>query len=120
MTTKQQKHIAVYTRNGKLINTYTKVSSIARDYEFTTSAGIHNAINSGKLYKDMFFKEFIDDEEIPETITVPYLCKIDDIYFIRQIEIVNYLGVTRQVVSAAVKAHAKKIAGRKIEWLDKI
>jgi hypothetical protein len=43
----------------------------------------------------MFFKEFINDEEIPETITVPYLCKIDDIYFIRQIEIVNYLGVTR-------------------------
>lgn len=113
-----RKYIAIYSREGRLIDVYTAISCIVGDFNNTTNGGVRAAIKTGHIYKDMFFKEYENQEEIPNTIFVHYLCKIDNLYFIKQIEVVNYLGVTRQLVSAAVKSRAKTIAGHKVEWID--
>lgn len=108
--------IAVYSRNGYLLNVFGSINDIIKEYTSTTDSGVRTAIETEKVYRNMFFRKFRTEEEVPEAIIIQYLCKIDDIYFIKQIEIVNYLNVSRQLVSAAVKSHAKTIAGRDVEW----
>ena len=106
------KAVAIYDRNGDLI----KVAHSIRDAisgEFL-DGGIRAALKSGKIYKDHFFR-FVGPV-LSETIEVPYLCIIDGRKFMKQTEVAEYCGVTKQAVSSAKSHNATLINGKNIKW----
>lgn len=105
--------IAIYDKTGILQEVYDTATEAAND-TFLYS-GVTAALRSGKVYKEHFFRKFPEDE-IPEQIDVPYLCEVDGIRFIKQIELVKYFGVSRQAVSQTVKKRGKTICGKIITW----
>jgi len=106
------KAVAIYDRNGDLV----KVARSIRDAinEEFLDGGIRAAIKSGKIYKDHFFRFAGPDPS--KTIEVPYLCIIDGLKFMKQTEIAEYCGVTKQAVSSAKSHNATLINGKNIEW----
>ena len=109
---KGKQNIAIYDRNGNLV----KVARSIRDAinEEFLDGGIRAALKSEKIYKDHFFRYFL--EEPLKNIEVPYLCIIDGIKFMKQTEIADYCGVTKQAVSSANKHGATLINGKIVKW----
>lgn len=110
--TSGKQSIAIYNRNGELVK-------VARSIREATSGsfldgGIRSALKSGKIYKDHFFRYI--SENPSKNIEVPYLCIIDGLKFMKQIEVAEYCGVTKQAVSTAKQHNASLINGKNIEW----
>ena len=109
-----EQYIAVYDRTGTLVITARSVRALV-DKEFL-DGGIRAALKSGKIYKGYFYRYFSSTEIPLKHIEVPYLCIIDGIKFMKQIEVAEYCEVTKQAVSSA-KAHgAVLINGKSVEW----
>lgn len=109
-----EQYIAVYDRTGTLVITARSVRALV-DKEFL-DGGIRAALKSGKIYKGYFYRYFSSTEIPLKHIEIPYLCIIDGLKFMKQIEVAEYCGVTKQAVSSA-KAHgAVLINGKSVEW----
>lgn len=108
----EKKSIAIYDRNGNLVKVARSIREIVNE-EFL-DGGIRSALKSGKIYKGHFFRYF--NIEPSNNIEVPYLCIIDGLKFMKQIEIAEYCGVTKQAVSSAKSHNATFINGKVIEW----
>ena len=108
--------VAMYDRNGELVDTAENMTELTKKYSYLSISSISKAAKDKKIYKDGFFVTYPKIELPPETIDIEYLAEIDGQKFIKQIEISNYLNVSRQAVSAAVKRQAKTLGGREIIW----
>ena len=108
----EKQSIAIYNRNGKLVKVAHSIREIVNG-EFL-DGGIRSALKTGKIYKDHFFRYI--GPICFEYIEVPYLCIIDGIKFMKQTEVAEYCGVTKQAVSSANKHGATLINGKVIEW----
>lgn len=106
--------IAIYDRNGNFVKAAHSIRE-ATNEEFL-DGGIRSALKSGKIYKDHFFRYFMITEESIKNIEVPYLCIIDGLKFMKQIEVAEYCGVTKQAVSSANRHGATFINGKSVEW----
>lgn len=112
-----EQYIAVYNKEGNLVSTARSVRVLVTK-EFL-DGGIRAALKSGKIYKGYFYRYFSSTEIPLKNIEVPYLCIIDGIMFMKQIEVAEYCGVTKQAVSSA-KAHgAVLINGKSVKWAEK-
>ena len=80
--------------------------------------GISNAVKTQKVYKNKFFRQYLDNEDIPEEIDVPIIGIIDEIPFARVIDMASYLNVTRQCVSRAKVNNRKIINGHEVIWCN--
>ena len=110
----EKKSIAIYDRNGDFVKAARSIRE-ATNEEFL-DGGIRSALKSGKIYKGHFFRYFITTEEPVKNIEVPYLCIIDGLKFMKQIEVAEYCGVTKQAVSTANQHKATFINGKVVEW----
>ena len=81
--------------------------------------GINNSIKSGKKYKDKYFKQFLEKEDVPQQIEVEILGWIDEIPFYTMPDIVKYTGLTRQAVQQSRKNNGKKLGKYLIIWNSK-
>ena len=111
----QHKNIAIYDSNGDL-ETVTKTITEAAGYCDMCNASVSTALKSGKKSKEYFFRYVADGATPDETIEFDYLCEIDGVKFVKQIEIADYCGVSRQAVSGSVKRLSREINGRQISW----
>ena len=109
-----EQYIAVYDRTGTLVITARSVRALV-DKEFL-DGGIRAALKSGKIYKGYFYRYFNSTETPLKNIEVPYLCIIDGLKFMKQIEVAEYCGVTKQAVSTANQHKAAFINGKVVEW----
>ena len=110
-------HIAFYTKYGELegtASTATEVSQLCG----VSAASISRGLKTGKLACDYYFRYFPSNEQPPEEIDFEWICEIDGLKFIKQIEIADYCGVTKQAVSQSVKRRAKQINGKIISWRE--
>lgn len=107
--------VAIYSREGQLEESYESVKDAVGATEYPDS-GIRNAIKSGKIYKNKFFRSFNTDKDPNDTIEVDYLCEIDGIRFMKQTEVADYCGVSRQAVSSAKQRASTLIAGKTVYW----
>ena len=105
---------AQYDIYGQLEKTADSMSQLST-IEINVS-GISDAIKLNKVYKNKFFRQYLNDEEIPEEIEVPIIGLIDEIPFARVIDMATYLNVSRQAVSRAKVNHRSKINGHDIIW----
>lgn len=109
-----EQHIAVYNRSGELVATARGVRSLVN--KDLLDGGIRAALKSEKIYKDYFFRYFNITEKPLKKIEVPYLCIIDEIKFMKQTEVAEYCGVTKQAVSSAKAHNASLINGKVVKW----
>lgn len=106
--------IAIYNRYGDLVTVARSIrGAITKEF---LDGGIRAALKSGKIYKDHFFRYYILSEHPPKNIEVPYLCIIDGVKFMKQTEVAEYCGVTKQAVSTAKAHNATLINGKNVEW----
>lgn len=106
--------IAIYNRYGGLVAVARSIrGAITKDF---LDGGIRAALKSGKIYKDHFFRYYNLPEYPPINIEVPYLCIIDGVKFMKQTEVAEYCGVTKQAVSTAKAHSAPSINGKIVEW----
>lgn len=106
--------IAIYNRYGGLVAVARSIrGAITKDF---LDGGIRAALKSGKIYKDHFFRYYNLPEYPPINIEVPYLCIIDGVKFMKQTEVAEYCGVTKQAVSTAKSHNAPFINGKNVEW----
>lgn len=108
----EKKSIAIYDRNGNFVRAARCIREAINE-EFL-DGGIRSALKSGKIYKDHFFRYF--NIEPSKNIEVPYLCIIDGLKFMKQTEVAEHCGVTKQAVSTAKLHHATLINGKTVEW----
>ena len=106
--------IAIYNRYGDLVTVARSIRGAITE-EFL-DGGIRAALKSGKIYKDHFFRYYTLYEYPSKNIEVPYLCIIDGLKFMKQTEIAEYCGVTKQAVSTAKAHNAPSINGKIVEW----
>lgn len=107
--------IAVYDHDGNLDSAYPSVKEAAADKGYS-EASIRLALKSEKVCKGLFFRQYGSNDEPEETIQIDYLCTIDGLNFIKQVEVADYCGVTRQAISSAKQKHATKIGNKSITW----
>ena len=109
---REKQYIAIYDRNGKLVKVARSIrGAITKEF---LDGGIRAALKSEKIYKDHFFRYV--GPMLSEYIEVPYLCIIDGIKFMKQTEVAEYCGVTKQAVSTAKSHNAPSINGKNVEW----
>lgn len=109
-------YVAMYDRHGKFVDCAETIVDLCKKHTDLTNGSVSTAIKEKKIYKDHFFISYSKFVEPPETIEVPYIAIIDGLKFIKQVEISNYLGISRQAVSAAHKRFAATLNGREVEW----
>ena len=106
--------IAIYNRYGALVAVSRSIrGAITKNF---LDGGIRAALKSGKIYKDHFFRYYPLPGYPPINIEVPYLCIIDGVKFMKQTEVAEYCGVTKQAVSTAKAHNATFINGKIVEW----
>lgn len=114
-----QNHYAAYDRSGELemvAPTITELSSALN----ISNASISKSVKTGNVSCAYFFRAFPSTEEPADKIDVPWLCEIDGIRFLKQTEVADYCGVSRQAVSQSAKRQSKEINGRNILWNNNI
>lgn len=109
-------YVAVYDRHGDFVDCAETITDLCRKYPEFAVGGVSTAIKNNKIYKNHFFINYSKFSEPPETIEIDYIAEIDGVKFIKQVEIANYLGISRQAVSAAYKRRAETLGGRNVKW----
>jgi hypothetical protein len=110
-------HIAFYTKYGELEGTAATATEVSQLCE-VSAASISRGLKTGKLACDYYFRHYPSNEQPPEEIDFEWICEIDGLKFVKQIEIADYCGVTKQAVSQSVKRRAKQINGKIITWRE--
>lgn len=103
--------VCCYDVYGHLIKAVNSVKEMETE-EFKNNS-IRRALDTGKVYKNHYFRW---SENPEEEIEVPYYCIIDEIPFPRCVDAAAYLGVSKQAVDQAKKRLAKKVGGKEIFW----
>ena len=112
-TRSTRKNVEVYDGNGELEATFGTITDAA-DYTGLCNATISKAISSQKKSGEYFFRYY---DETPEaSIEFDWLCEIDGVKFVKQIEVADYCGVSRQAVSGSTARRSKEINGRLVTW----
>lgn len=106
----------IYDKTGILVETYNSIKELICDNTSFTESSVRKALKTTKPYKNYFFYVYEEGADIPETLEVPYLCTIDGIRFLKQVEVATYCGVSRQAVSGAKQRGTSIINGYKIDW----
>lgn len=109
-------YVAVYDRHGDFVDCAETITDLCRKYPEFVVGGVSTATKNNKIYKNHFFINYSKFSEPPETIEIDYIAEIDGVKFIKQVEIANYLGISRQAVSAAYKRRAETLGGRDVKW----
>lgn len=110
----QKSKIAVYNYSGELEAVFENLTAAA-EYIGCSSPSLTSAKRTGKDCKGYFIREFLEGN-VPETIPLDFICFIDGIGFLKQIDIVNYLKTSRQTVNGAYKRKSNKILGVEVKW----
>lgn len=111
-----RQYVAMYDRHGDFMDSAETITDLSKKYpEFSTS-GISTAINKHKIYKNHFFIHYSRFSQPPEEIEIEYIAEIDGVKFVKQVEISNYLGVSRQAVSQAHQRLSQTLGGKNIQW----
>ena len=111
----EKRRIAIYDAGGDL-EWVAKTISEAAAYSELCNATVSTALKSGKKSGEYFFRYFPAAESPQQTIEFDYIAEIDGVKFVKQIEIADYCGATRQAVSGSYKRLSKEINGRNISW----
>ena len=106
----------MYDRHGEYVDSAETIVDLIKQHPGFTSASISKSIKENKIYKDYFFISYSKFEEPPESIDIEYIAEIEGIKFVKQIEISNYLNISRQAVSAAYKRRAATLGGKEVNW----
>lgn len=112
--------VAVYDRHGELLDSAETMTDLCKAHPEFNISGISTAIKNNKMYKNHMFINYSKFSSPPESIDIPYIAEIDGLKFIKQTEIADYLGVSRQAVSAACKRKSNTLGGREIVWSKQI
>ena len=107
--------VAIYDQYGEFEDVASSITDAARKLNITTTS-ITKALKSGKLSCSYFFRYMDESDTYPDRIEIPWLAEIDGIRFLKQIEIANYCGVSKQAVSQAYKRQSKMINGFEVIW----
>ena len=110
-----KRHYGQYDVYGHLERVGNNIRELVNDTFKKTQLG--EAVHSGKIYKNKFFRSFLFDEEIPEEIDVPIIALVDEIPFARIQDIADYLNISKQAVSAAKTKHKDTIKNIPIIWI---
>jgi len=86
-------HYGQYDVYGHLERVGNNIRELVNDTFKKTQLG--EAVHSGKIYKNKFFRSFLFDEEIPEEIDVPIIALVDEIPFARIQDIADYLNISK-------------------------
>lgn len=82
-----------------------------------TEEEIKQAIKSKKPYKNLYFRAFKRDADIPASIEVKQpICLIDGIYFHTFADTGRYLNTPRQSIAQAKNRQSKKVMGHEVQW----
>lgn len=108
-------NVAVYDKEGNLLDTYPSVKAAAQEMNMS-EASVRTSIKEGKSVKRFFFRQYDADDAPDDNIEFDYVCEIDGIRFIKQVDAANYCGVTRQAVSFAKQKNAKMIGNKEVHW----
>ena len=108
--------VAVYDKSGELVMSSPFITDVAKALNIT-NVSISKGLKTGKVTCDHFFRYYTSDEP-EERIDIPWICEIDGVRFVKQVDIADYCEVSRQAVSLAVKRQSKMINGRIILWKD--
>ena len=108
-------NIAVYDKEGNLLDTYPSVKAAAQEMN-VSEASVRTSIKENKSVKRFFFRQYDADDAPDDNIEFDYVCEIDGIRFIKQVDAANYCGVTRQAVSFAKQKNAKMIGNKEVHW----
>lgn len=111
----KRKCVGIYNRNGEL-ESVQKDFTAATNYVELSAQTIRKAVVDGNIRKEMFFRAYEAGTAIPEEIELNWLCEIDGTKFFKQVELVEYCGVTKQAVSDCFKRKGKTLGGKEIVW----
>ena len=109
-------YVAIYDRHGDYVDCAETITDLCKKYPQFSVGSVSTSIKNNKIYKDHFFIHYSKFSEPPESINIQYIAEIDGIKFVKQIEIANYLNISRQAVSAAYKRKALTLGGREVQW----
>lgn len=113
---KKQKTFCYYNIYGQLINSFLNIIDLEKQCGYSKEI-ILKHLNK-KRYNEYYFKVFIGNEQILQTIKIkPVICKINNVYFDSYSEAGRFLGVSRQAVHQAMKRKNQKINGYQITWI---
>lgn len=115
LTPKAKLKVAQYDIEGLLEKIYNNVQEAA-DENYKPD-GVRKSLNSGKSYKDKYFRPVDDVNDVPEEIEVRILCYIDEIPFVSYAAAGHYLHASRQAVHQAHQKKADKICGKDVQWV---
>ena len=108
-----RKNIAIYDGNGELEQVAKTIMDAAK-YVGLYRDSVSRALSKGNKTGEYFFRYY--DEKPDETIEFDWLCEIDGYKFVKQIEVADYCGVSRQAVSGSMARRSNEINGRIIIW----
>lgn len=109
-------YVAMYDRHGEFMDSAETIADLSKKYPEFSASGISTAIKNNKIYKNHFFIHYSKFNQPPEEIAIEYLAEIDGVKFVKQVEISNYLGVSRQAVSYAHQRLSQTLGGKNIQW----
>lgn len=109
--------IAFYTKYGELEGTAATLTEVSKMIDVSTSS-ISRGLKTGSLACEYYFRYYPENEEPAAEIEFKWLCEIDGLKFVKQIEIADYCGVSKQAVSQSVKRKSKQINGKEILWRE--
>ena len=107
--------VAIYDETGSIVTT-AKNSVEAAEYGGISATTICRVLKNGKIANGYYYRNYDPHTEPAETIEFDYICEIDGLKFIKQIDIAEYCGVTKQAVSGSVQRKSKQINGYDIIW----
>lgn len=107
--------VAIYDETGSIVTT-AKNSVEAAEYGGISATTICRVLKNGKIANGYYYRNYDPHTEPAETIEFDYICEIDGLKFIKQIDIAEYCGVTKQAVSGSVQRKSKQINGYNITW----
>ena len=110
-----RKNIAIYDANGDLEQVVRTITEAA-DLTGLCNASVSKALKTGSKCKENFFRFYDNNTKPDDSIEFDWLCEIDGVKFVKQIEVADYCGVSRQAVSGSFSRKSKEINGRQITW----
>lgn len=104
-------YVAIYNEDGELEDVAKSCSEAGRKTDIS-NISVNNAVKTGKICKGYFFRMFPSNTDPAEETEIPYICEIDGHKFLKQIEIAEYCGVTKQAISGSRRRQAAEINGK--------
>lgn len=106
-----------YIVSYDIFGNHKQVFDTIEEIEGFTKEEIKQSIKSKKPCKNIYFKTFKKDEDIPAAIKIKQpICLIDGIYFHTFAEAGRHLNTPRQSIAQAKNRNSKKVLGHEVIW----